>query len=62
MLQYPWSSKTFFKKVITIVKLAPILQGRARAIWKLNHCIYSWLISLYTTIIANRWKHNTSKD
>ena len=62
MLQYPQSSKTFFKKIITIIKLAPSLQGRTRAIWKLNHYIYSRLISSHPTIVANKWKYDTLQN
>ena len=62
MLWYPWSSKTFFKKVITVVKLVPSLQGRAQTIWKLNHYIYSQLINPRPTVVANKWKHNISQD
>ncbi len=62
MLRYPRSSETFFKRVITIVKLAPSLQGRARAIRKLNQCIYSRLINLRPTVVADRWRHDTSQD
>ena len=62
MLQYLWSSKNFFKKVITIVKLAPTLQCHAQAIEKLNHYIYIWFISLCPTVVANRQRQNTYQD
>ncbi len=62
MLRYPRSSETFFKGVITVVKLVPSSQGRARVIRKLNHCIYSRLINPRPTVVADRWRHNTSQD
>lgn len=62
MLQYLQSSKTFFKKVITIIKLVSTCQSRIQAIWKLNNYIYSWLIRSRPTVIADRWHYNISQD
>ena len=62
MLQYLQSSKTFFKKLIIVVKRAPSSQGCARAIWKLNHYIYFQLINFHPTVVANRWRYNTLQN
>ena len=61
-LQYPKCSEIFFSKVITIVKLAPTFQTRTIAIWKLNNIVYFCLSNPRSSVISDRWKHDTTQD
>lgn len=46
--------KHFFKYIITVVQLAPILHGQAQAIWKFNNIIYSSFNNPYSYITTDK--------
>lgn len=62
ILRYLRSSKTFFKRIITIVKMALSLQGWAGAFRKLNNLIYSRLNQPRPNVVTDKWRHDSSYD
>lgn len=42
--------------------MAPTLQDQARAIWKLNNIIYSWLNQPRPNVVTNKYRHDSSYD
>lgn len=60
-LQHPRCSENFFRKVITVVKMAPTLQARALAIRKPNNIVYSRFSNPRSNVTSDKWKHDTPK-
>ena len=42
--------------------MAPMSQARAMAIWKLNNIVYSCHSKPRSSVISDRWKHDTTQD
>lgn len=61
-LHYSQNSETFFRKVIIVLKMAPLSQSHINSIRKLNNIIVSCLTYPRPSVINNRWRHDTSQD
>lgn len=61
-LHYPRCSETFFRKVITIVKLAPTASSRTIAIQKLNNIMIMRLRNLHASFLSDKWRHDKSQN
>ena len=61
-LPYPRCSKTFFRRVITIVKLAPTTSRRIIAIKKLNNIMINCLQNPRTSVLPDKWHFDLSQN
>ena len=61
-LPYPRCSKTFFRRVITVVKLASTMSRRIIAIKKLNNIVINRLQNLRASILPAKWRFDSSED
>ena len=59
---YPCSSPTVYRKVITVVRLATTLLRRNIAIRKLKNNIINWLTNPQPSMLPQKWQFNTSQD
>ena len=61
-LNYLCSSQTFYRKVITVVRLATTSLRYKMAIWKLNNIMINWLTNSQPSIFPDKWRFDTSQD
>ena len=61
-LNYPHSSQTFYKKVITVVRLATTPSHCKIAIRKLNNIMINRLTNLQPSVLPDKWRLDNSQD
>ena len=61
-LNYLSTSESFYRKVITIVRLTTILSHCRIAIQKLNNIIINMLTNPRLSVLPNKWWFDTSQD
>ena len=59
---YPRYSETFFRRVITVVKLAPTTSRRIIAIKKLNNIMINCLQNPHASVFSDKWRFDSSQD
>ena len=59
-LSYPYYSKTFFRRVITVVKLAPTMLRHIIAIKKLNNIMINCLQNPHANVLSDKWHFDSS--
>ena len=61
-LNYPRSSQTFYRKMITVVRLTATLSLCRIAIRKLNNIMINWLTNLQHSVLPDKWQFDTGRD
>ena len=61
-LPYPCCNKTFFRRVITVVKLVPTTSRRIIAIKKLNNIMINRLQNPHASVFSDKWRFDSSQD
>ena len=61
-LSYLCSSQTFYRKMITVLRLVATPSCRKIAIRIYNNLRINWLTNLWLSIFPDKWRLNTSKD
>lgn len=59
---WPRWSETFFKKVITVVRVANTASRRTKGIRELNNIIIAHLANHHPSILNDKWRHDISQD
>ena len=61
-LLYPYCSETFFRRVITVMKLVPTILRRIIAIKKLNNIMINHLQNSCASVLPDKWHFDLSQN